>query len=64
MYKVVSEIRLNKYIILSFDKPIIESAYSKIVIEGREFKIVPMYDFPGIAIESPDSFIGKKVEFK
>lgn len=61
MYNVTNELRLNKYLILSFDKPIIEHNYSKVLSDGKEYHIVPMYDFPGIAIESFDSFLGKSV---
>lgn len=61
MYNVVKELRLNKYVILSLDRPITEKAYFKVFADGAEYGIIPMYDFPGIAIESPDSFLGKTI---
>lgn len=62
--KVISEFSLGQYKILALDGELPTQRYSKYVIDGKPFNIVPLYDLPNsIAIESNDCFIGKTVEF-
>lgn len=62
MYTVIDEIHLEEYIILKLDKDIVEKKYTKYVIEGKEFDIVPIYDAKQcIAIKAKGSYVNKKV---
>lgn len=65
MYTVLSEFRVGDYAVLKLnkDKPLKE--YSKYLIDGLEFDIIPIYDASRcIAIKTKDSFLNKNVEFK
>jgi hypothetical protein len=65
MLSVVSELAIGQYKVLSLDGPLPNRAYNRYVISGKDFACVPLYDIPNsIAIESAESFVGKKVEFK
>lgn len=65
MAKVISEFIIGKYKILKLDSALPLKGYTKYVIDGNDYDIVPIYDAVNcIAIESKDSFIGKIVEFE
>ena len=64
MCNVVSEFRVKNYLVLKLDKDKPLEKYSKYLIDGSEFEIVPVYDAPNcIAIESDKSFLNKEVKF-
>ena len=61
---VVSEFSLGKYKVLDIKGQYPKTKYTKYVIDGKKYDIVPVYDMPNcIAIESKESFKGKNVEF-
>jgi hypothetical protein len=63
MRTVLSELHLNQFTVLNLDDEPNEK-YKLFRIDGREYKPVPIHVLPNcIAIESPDSFVGKEVEF-
>ena len=63
MSKVVYEFHIKKYTVLKLDE-MPQKAYRNFLIDGNEYKPVPIYDAKNcIAIESSKSFIGKIVEF-
>ena len=65
MRKITSELKAGKYKVLKLDGARPNIRYSKYVIGGKEYGIVPIYDaIDCIAVESSDSFEGKTVEFK
>lgn len=65
MRKVISEMSIKNYKILRLDGELPLKRYTKYVIDGKTYDIVPVYDMPNcIAIESVDYFKGKTVEFK
>ena len=64
MFKIIDEFAIDKYIILTLDGEKPKRGYSKYVIDGKQYVIVPIYDMPKcIAIEASGHFIGKTVEF-
>lgn len=64
MRKVVSQMRVSKYTLLSLDGSIPMKEHRKYRIDGVEYDIVPVYDLPdSIAIIAEGSFVGKNVEF-
>ncbi|QAA34014.1 hypothetical protein [Clostridium manihotivorum] len=64
MCTVIAEFRINNYAVLRLDKDILFRKYSKYLIDGVEFHIVPIYDLTRcIAIESDKSFLNKEVKF-
>lgn len=64
MCTVISEIKINNYMVLKLDKDIPMKKYSKYLIGKKEYAIVPIYDADRcIAIEAAGSFIGEKVDF-
>lgn len=64
MAKVVYEFSVGKYKVLKLDSEKPDTKYTGYLIDGKPFKIIPMYDAANcIAIESADSFSGKTVEF-
>ena len=64
MRKVISELNIKNYKILTLDGELPLKPYTKYVIDGKTYDIVPMYDMPNcIAIESAGHFEGKTVEF-
>ena len=65
MRKVISEMSIKNYKILRLDGELPLKRYTKYVIDGKTYDIVPVYDMPNcIAIESVDHFEGKTVDFK
>jgi hypothetical protein len=61
---IVREFVINQYTILTLDGEMPKKCYSKYVIDGKEYAIVPLYDMPNcIAIEAGGGFVGKTVEF-
>lgn len=63
MHKVISELKVGKYMLLALDKTK-PNNYSKYKIDGTEYEPVTVYDAPfGIAIEASEGFVGKTVEF-
>lgn len=63
MSKVIYEFHIKKYIVLKLDE-MPKKSYHKFLIDGNEYKPVPIYDTKNcIAIESDKSFIGKVVTF-
>lgn len=64
MVKVISEFSVGKYKVLKLDGVKPDKKYTRYLIDGKEYAIVPIYDAVDcIAIESSDSFKGKTVEF-
>ncbi|WP_017416040.1 hypothetical protein [Clostridium tunisiense] len=64
MCKVISEFRVKNYAVLKLDEDKPLKKYSKYLIDGLEYEIVPVYDSPRcIAIESNDSFLNKEIKF-
>ena len=64
MYKVISQLFINKYAVLEINNEIPQKKYSHYLIDGKTYDCVPIYDFPKhIAIISDKSFVGKTVEF-
>lgn len=65
MRKVVSDFAVGKYRVLKLDGELPKTKYNGYLIDGKKYNAVPMYDAQNcIAVESPDSFVGKTVEFK
>lgn len=65
MLKVVSDFAIGAYRVLALDGEKPNTKYTKYVIEGKEYKIIPAYDIGNcIAIKSTSSFVGKTVEFR
>ena len=55
---------MSRYRLLKLDGELPRCGYSKYIIDGNVYDIVPVYDAPNcIAVESTDSFKGKCVEF-
>lgn len=64
MRRIISQWTVGKYIVLEIDQELPMKTYKKYRINGKEYDIVPVYDFPGnIAIEAEGDFVGKTVEF-
>lgn len=64
MCVVISEFRINNYLVLKLNQDIPLKKYCKYSIDGLEFEIVPIYDASRcIAIESDKSFLNKEVKF-
>lgn len=65
MAKVVQEFSIGKYKVLKLDGVKPNRNYHTYLIDGKSYKIVPVYDAENcIAIESSDIFMGKTVEFE
>lgn len=65
MVKVIDEFSIKQYKVLTLDQMDMPQNYSKYIIDGKPFDVVPVYDLPGcIAVVSDDCFIGKTVEFE
>ena len=65
MAKVISEFSVGNYMMLKLDDAIPSKEYTKYLIDGKEYAIVPVYDAVNcIAVESSDSFMGKTVIFE
>lgn len=64
MCTVISEFKIKNYAVLKLDEDKPLKKYSKYLIDGLEFEIIPVYDAPRcIAIESDKSFLNKEVRF-
>lgn len=64
MYTVNSCWKVGKYNVLTMDNDLPLSSYTKCIIDGNEYKLVPTYDLPkSIAIEGNGDYKGKRVEF-
>lgn len=64
MHKVLSEWVVGAYTVLELDQDLPVKAYEKYRIDGKDYKPIPVYDFPKhIAVESKGEFLGKYVEF-
>lgn len=64
MNEIIYEFSAGKYRVLKLDGQMPTKAYDYLMIDGKSYKPVPIYDAPNcIAIESTDSFWGKTVEF-
>lgn len=64
MNKVISEFSLGKYMVLKLDEKKPPKSYTKYQIDGKSYKIIPIYDEAHcIAVESSDSFKGKTVAY-
>ena len=64
MLKIIDEFAIDKYIIFTLDGEKPKRGYSKYVIDGKPYSIVPVYDMPNcIAVEASGHFVGKTVEF-
>lgn len=64
MCKVISEFKVKDYLVLKLDNDIPLKKYTKYLIYGIYFDIIPIYDASRcIAIKSNISFLNKKVEF-
>ena len=65
MLKIVSDFGIGKIRVLKLDGEMPKTRYSKYVIDGKEYDIVPMYDTINcIAVEAKESLSGKTVTFK
>lgn len=64
MRKIIEDFQVSRYRLLKLDGELPRCGYSKYIIDGNVYDIVPVYDAPNcIAVESTDSFKGKCVEF-
>ena len=63
-YQVINEIRTGKYVILMLDHDWKNEKFHSVEIEGKEYPVLPAYGIPEFAIESAESFIGKKLTLK
>ena len=64
MAKVIGERSIGKYKVLKIDQELPQKPYSKYVIDGKDYGIVPIYDARNcIAIADTGSLIGKTVTF-
>jgi len=62
--KIISDFSIGRYRGLKIDGEIPKKSYSLFQIDGKEYEPVPIYDALNcIAIESSESFLGKKVDF-
>lgn len=65
MAKVIKELAVGKYRLLTLDKPDNVQDFTHYEIDGKSYAFVPLYDIPNcIAIEANESFLGKTVVFK
>lgn len=63
--KVVSEIKVGNYSVLKLDGSKPNHKYTKYIIDGQQYDIVPMYDADNcIAVRSSESLNGKTVSFE
>ena len=64
MAKIVHEFSIGKYKVLTLDGAKPNRDYRAYQIDGKTYKVVPVYDAENcIAIESSETFTGKTVEF-
>ena len=64
-YAVIYEFVAGKYTAIQLDRKIEERSYSRIVVDGSKYPIVPTYDMGTcIGIEAQGGFVGKSVELK
>ncbi len=64
MNKVIFEVSVGKYKLLTLDEKQSDVAYNIYQIDGKEYEPVLIYDAPScVAIESNESFEGKTVKF-
>ncbi len=62
MYRIISKLRVGKYLVLGIDRPIEEKEYNRYIINGLEYDIVPVYDLPkSIAIETSQDIEAEEV---
>lgn len=60
-YTVTYCFTLDKYTVIALDRKI-DVTYSKVLIDGLEYKTIPCYDIPmGIAFEANKDCLGKTV---
>lgn len=65
MAKVIKELAVGKYRLLTLDKPDDVQDFTHYEIDGKSYAFVPLYDIPNcIAIEANESFVGRNVVFK
>lgn len=65
MVKVISDFGIGKYRVLKLDGQKPKARYTKYLIDGKAYDIVPVYDAENcIAVEADKSLKGKTVEFK
>ena len=64
MAKIMSDFSIGKYRVLMLDGEKPKTPYTKYLIDGEAYDIVPVYDATDcIAVESNVSLKGKSVEF-
>ncbi|NLK23566.1 MAG: hypothetical protein GX309_06205 [Clostridiales bacterium] len=64
MCTVISEFKIKNYMVLKLDNDKPLKKYTKYLIGGNEYEIVPIYDADKcIAIEADRSFLGENVKF-
>ena len=64
MNTVVDEFKAVKYMVLALDEYVPPKAYNRFLIDGKVYVPVPVYDAKNcIAVESDESFLGKRVEY-
>lgn len=64
MYMVNACWKVGNYNVLTLNKDLPLSSYTKCRIEGKEYKLVPTYDLPkSIVIKGNGDYEGKRVEF-
>lgn len=65
MAKIVSDLRIGKYRVLKLDEAKPREPYTKYLIDGKAYDIVPVYDAKDcVAVEADESLLGKTIEFK
>ena len=62
--QVVNELHTGKYVVLMLDQDWKREKFNSIEIEGKDYPVLPAYGISEFAIESTDSFIGKKITLK
>lgn len=63
--RVISEIAVGNYKVLKLDGSKPNRKYTKYIIDGQQYDIVPMYDAENcIAVKSSESLNGKTVSFE
>lgn len=61
---IQGQLDAGKYTVLILDVESSHIRYNKLVIDGKEYKPVIVYDLPkSVAIEAKGNFVGKEIEF-
>ena len=64
LIKVFKQLKAGKYSVLLLDSEIPSAKFSKLLIAGKEYEPVIVFDLPdSIAVAAEGEFEGKEVEF-